>query len=614
MSIYIIFTICGGKIIKKKITTFLICMMIISITTSWFIFTTQSISTITSYKERNSIYQSLATIRGNTYYVSTTGNDNNPGTLSSPFRTIQKTMNIVNPGDTVLVRGGTYNEKAMLKRSGTSSAWITFKNYPNELPIVDGTGITMSWGTGLVQLGDSSNAVPQVSYIIFDGFKIQKAPYNGIRTCFSNHIIIQNCQIYKTEHSGIHVDNGFNIPPWGNYDPDPKPSYIYIYNNYIGTGVNRGWDQEAISICRVEHFEVKYNRVIDTKKEGICSKQGCSYGVIAFNEVACPGPDIYLGAGVLYAHDFEVYNNYCHGAGNSLSISMEQCGLGENYHIYNNIFASSVHGFSLIDENDVCSLATYNVSFINNVCDVGNCAIKISPNIKQTYMRNVVVRNNILKGASNAIFLGSNQPESELAIDHNLFASVSDIYGTDYVTGDPKWINSSAGDYHLQSSSPAIDAGSYIGAPSVDFDGYPRSQGTAIDIGVFEYRYDNSSPNKPSKPSGLTKGMIGQNYTYTTSTTDPEGDQLYYNWSWGDGTYSGWIGPYYSGEIVNQSHSWNDKENYQIKVKAKDILGMESDWSDPLAIKMPKTYINKPIIEVLMKILQRFSFFEKILK
>jgi hypothetical protein len=124
---------------------------------------------------------------------------------------------------------------------------------------------------------------------------------------------------------------------------------------------------------------------------------------------------------------------------------------------------------------------------------------------------------------------------------------------------------------------------------------------------------NNRPPNKPSKPSGQIKGKIGQNYTYIASATDPEGDQLYYNWSWGDGTYSGWIGPYYNGEFVNESHSWMDKGNYDIKVKAKDILGMESDWSDPLAIRMPKMYTYNQIIQLLMKALERIPFFEKIL-
>src|SRR5438445_11089247 len=44
------------------------------------------------------------------YYVSTTGNDANAGTLSAPWRTIQHAANSVHPGDTVQVEGGVYNE------------------------------------------------------------------------------------------------------------------------------------------------------------------------------------------------------------------------------------------------------------------------------------------------------------------------------------------------------------------------------------------------------------------------------------------------------------------------------------------------------------------------
>ncbi len=44
-----------------------------------------------------------------TYYVATTGNDANSGTLASPWRTIQKAANTMSAGDTVLIRGGTYN-------------------------------------------------------------------------------------------------------------------------------------------------------------------------------------------------------------------------------------------------------------------------------------------------------------------------------------------------------------------------------------------------------------------------------------------------------------------------------------------------------------------------
>ena len=121
----------------------------------------------------------------------------------------------------------------------------------------------------------------------------------------------------------------------------------------------------------------------------------------------------------------------------------------------------------------------------------------------------------------------------------------------------------------------------------------------------------NNLPNKPIKPTVQKNGKIGQNYSFITSTTDPDGDQLYYNWSWGDGTYSGWIGSYDSGEDVNQSYSWSKKGVYNIKVKAKDVFGAESDWSDPHVIRMPKSYIHNQFIQLIYKIFKCFSFLKK---
>ncbi len=97
----------------------------------------------------------------------------------------------------------------------------------------------------------------------------------------------------------------------------------------------------------------------------------------------------------------------------------------------------------------------------------------------------------------------------------------------------------------------------------------------------------NSPPNKPNKPSGEANGKINTPYTYSTSTTDLNDDQVYYMWDWGDGTQSNWLGPYNSGVTVNTTHTWTTKGSYSIKVKAKDTFDAESSWSDPLPITMP---------------------------
>lgn len=92
-----------------------------------------------------SLLATSALTQAATYYVSEQGNDANPGTQSSPWRNINYAASQANPGDTVLVRGGTYYEEVRTYRSGTATNRITFKAYPNETPIVDGTAPVSGW-------------------------------------------------------------------------------------------------------------------------------------------------------------------------------------------------------------------------------------------------------------------------------------------------------------------------------------------------------------------------------------------------------------------------------------------------------------------------------------
>ncbi|KAA0003380.1 MAG: PKD domain-containing protein [Thermoplasmata archaeon] len=111
---------------------------------------------------------------------------------------------------------------------------------------------------------------------------------------------------------------------------------------------------------------------------------------------------------------------------------------------------------------------------------------------------------------------------------------------------------------------------------------------------------DKNPPTKPAKPTGESKGEVGQEYHYTTCSLDQDGDSLYYMWDWGDGNFSDWLGPYDSGEIVTASYTWTEKGTYAIRVKAKDIHHRESPWSDPLVVSMPKSYY--PLWTLLEKI------------
>jgi hypothetical protein len=64
---------------------------------------------------------------GNVYYVSTTGNDANPGTALAPFKSFIKAASMLSAGSTLYILPGTYNEQLRLSNSGTDSAWITVK-------------------------------------------------------------------------------------------------------------------------------------------------------------------------------------------------------------------------------------------------------------------------------------------------------------------------------------------------------------------------------------------------------------------------------------------------------------------------------------------------------
>ncbi|MFE3846014.1 hypothetical protein ACFL1L_04045 [Thermoplasmatota archaeon] len=123
---------------------------------------------------------------------------------------------------------------------------------------------------------------------------------------------------------------------------------------------------------------------------------------------------------------------------------------------------------------------------------------------------------------------------------------------------------------------------------------------------------DNDPPDKPDTPKGPNSGTPGTLLSYITITNDNENDNIYYFWEWGDGTDSGWLGPYNSGDSCEVEHSWPSRGDYDIKVKAKDIWDIESEWSDPLTVSMPKT-IKLDLYEIIHKYPILINIFEKLL-
>ena len=120
-----------------------------------------------------------------------------------------------------------------------------------------------------------------------------------------------------------------------------------------------------------------------------------------------------------------------------------------------------------------------------------------------------------------------------------------------------------------------------------------------------------NAPATPSTPDGSASIRTNAKQTYTTSTTDPNNDQIYYLFSWGDGTDSGWVGPFDSGATGSADHRWSSEGNYEIKVKAKDTNDLESGWSDPLPISVPRSrsLINLNLPSLIYKILEHFGIY-----
>jgi hypothetical protein len=110
---------------------------------------------------------------------------------------------------------------------------------------------------------------------------------------------------------------------------------------------------------------------------------------------------------------------------------------------------------------------------------------------------------------------------------------------------------------------------------------------------------ENTAPEKPETPTGPSNAATKQTIVFTTNTTDQQNDpsEIYYKWDFGDNTETSWTYNYqaYRGTI---SHQYKKSGNYQVKVKAKDIYGKESLWSDPLEIRISRYQLSfHPIID-----------------
>lgn len=184
------------------------------------------------------------------YYVdqnNAMASDSNPGTESSPWKTIQKGANVAVAGDTVYVKSGIYHEWVNVKNSGTEGNPITFKAYPGDKPIIDGTGVAVPTYEALFWSRGNN-------YITLDGFEVRNSSQLLIGLNHGNYLTIKNCVAHgnsgpggsDNNHDGIligHCNYGL-VENTEVYDSGhdafsaESTNYVIFQNNYAHDNPN----------------------------------------------------------------------------------------------------------------------------------------------------------------------------------------------------------------------------------------------------------------------------------------------------------------------------------------------------------------------------------------
>lgn len=142
-------------------------------------------------------------------------------------------------------------------------------------------------------------------------------------------------------------------------------------------------------------------------------------------------------------------------------------------------------------------------------------------------------------------------------------------------TASKVWSNHGTYDVKVRADTGIIRRDEY-GNPVSIRDKQTTNWSPSLTITILEV---NNPPNIPSTPSGPSSGTVGTSYTFLTSATDLDGDNVQYLFDWGDGTESSWTGLVSSGSQGSSSNTWYSPGAYSVKAQVKDEHGTTSGWS-----------------------------------
>ncbi len=447
---------------------------------------------------------------GNIYFVSTVGDDSNDGlTTLTPFKTLYKMLPIMAAGDVFYLRAGAYLEtdpsspvgsECLINMSngnhaaGVINNSISIASYPGELAIL-GDG-TLTHNSILRQA--SYTPTDHMDYFIWSKIKWQAsnavwAIDNGGATggTINNVRLVGNDA--TTTQSSIGKGIAFQIPA------NAGSENFKMLGNYIHhTGKSLNWVPSDGSGYRVGPLYFSgfgiHSGITEVAWNEFAYNNGQSqfYGHHATDKIA-----------LLKYHDNLIHHTSTQptdviavsavfGGGDSNDTPQSNYAFITEGYIYNNVFYANGGGIRAGDTTSWGghggSLYFFNNSFYGNTdytqreISVGNLdAFVYRNNIVWTtagsgdYFYGPTDMNDISVGSNNIYYGLSNS----IPIWDDTVSSVSNT--------NPLYTNPSANDFTLQSTSPAINAGATLAFVPKDFLGTSRPQGSAYDIGAFEY-------------------------------------------------------------------------------------------------------------------------------
>ncbi len=386
---------------------------------------------------------------GEIYYVSPTGSDENTGSQNHPWATVEYAARKAKPGDTILVRGGTYQEgevwlRAKFGHGGAPGKLLTIKAYPNEIPV----------------------------------FVNNRRPF------------IIACDYIRIE--GLHFENGKSIGVEGNT--------VQIVNNTF-TGSGYGWaainaggtnillegnkcDINGNTVGTQGHCYYIENGSNITIRNNV-ARGMTGYGIHVFDQRRSGDPP-----------NFERLIRNVIIEGNVLSDSERRSGIVlaaydhariEGVIVKNNVV------FNNPDSGIFIRGIVSNVEIYNNTL-FGNKETDLLIYGKTRDVTHVEIKNNVFdltNSNSNAFHVFNEEENASFVLENNLYwpkpLRLHKLSDTSPVIGDPRFANPGEKDFHLLSGSAAIDRGITLAEVPHDKDGIKRPQGDAFDLGAFEY-------------------------------------------------------------------------------------------------------------------------------